>query len=213
MTYSLDYSRATSTENPTELRIWNLAAHQAVNGQSFRFAMAGISPRHSCHVVNAYKVVAEAVAAGLLVDEAKIEELCYNAGVNGRSLEATLKMIGYWLHDTAAAYWRQGSRDAHVDLATAPEFTVYDRICARVYITVENLGFDAVSVRCDPFDRLYTVSAWDNERNRPVMIARSVLLDDILIMVDKWAIELTVFTNMSRSLRVLHGFESHGVAA
>ena len=213
MTYSLDYSRATSTENSAELKIWNLAAQQAAKGKSFRFAMAGISPRHSCHVVNAYKVVAEAVAAGLLVDEANIEELCYNAGVKGQSLEATLKMVGYWLHDTAAAYWRQGSRDAHVDLATAPEFTVYDRICARVYITVENLGFDAVSVRRDPFDRLYTVSAWDNERNRPVMIARSVMLDDILIMVDKWAIETTVFTNMSRSLRVLHGFESHGVAA
>ena len=213
MTYSLDYSRETATENLTELRIWNLAAHQASKGQPFRVAMAGISPRHSCHVVNAYKVVAEAVAAGLLVDEAKIEELCYNAGVKGRSLEATLKMVGYWLEDTASAYWRQGSRDAHVDAATAPEFTVYDRICARVYITVENLGFDAVSVRYDPFDRLYTVSAWDNERNRPVMIARSVLLDDILTMVDAWAIETTVFTNMTRSLRVLHGFESHGVAA
>ena len=213
MTYSMDYSRATFTENPAELRIWNLAAHQASKGQSFQVAMAGISPRHSCHVVNAYRVVAEAVAAGLLVDEDEIENLAYNAGLNGKSLEATLKMVGHWLHETAAAYWRQGSRDAHVDLATAPAYTAYDRICAQVYITVENLGFDAVSIRCDQFDRLYTVSAWDNERNRPVMIARSVGLDDILIMVDKWAIELTVHTNMSRSLRVLNGFEDQAVAA
>ena len=207
MTYSLDYSRETSTENPTELKIWNLAAYQASKGQPFQVAMAGISPCHSCHVVNAYRTVAEAVAAGLLVDEDAIENLCYNAGLKGESLETTLKSVGYWMYDTAAAYWRQGSRDARVNHETAPEFTAFDRICARVYITVENLGFDAVSVRCDPFDRRYTVSAWDNERNRPVMIARSVMLDDILLMVDKWAIETTVFTNMSRSLRVLNGFE------
>ena len=212
MTYSLDYSRETATENPAELRIWNRAAHQASKGQPFRVAMEGVSPRHSCHVVNAYRLVKEAVAAGLLVDETEIETICYNAGVKGQSLEAMLKSVGHWMHDTASTYWEQGRRDAHVDFATAPEFTVFDRICARVYITVENLGFDAVSVRCDPFDRLYTVSAWDNERNRPVMIARSVLLDDILIMVDAWAIELTVFTNMSRSLRVLHGFEDRVAA-
>ena len=213
MTYSLDYSRATSTENSTELAIWNLAARQAAIGKPFRFAMAGISPGNSCHVVNAYRLVAQAVAAGLLVDETEIETLCYNAGCQGQSLEGTLELIGHWMHDTASTYWEQGRRDAHVDLAIAPQYTAYDRICARAFVTVENLGFDAVSVRCDPFDRLYTVSAWDNERNRPVMIARSVLLDDILLMVDKWAIETTVNTEMSRSLRVLHGFEDRAVAA
>ena len=207
MTYSLDYSRETSTENPTELKIWNLAAYQASKGQPFQVAMTGVSPRHSCHVVNAYRVVAEAVAAGLLVDEDTIENLCYNAGLKGESLETMLEGVGYWMHDTASTYWEKGRRDAHVDHETAPEFTAFDRICAQVYITVENLGFDAVSVRCDKLDRLYTVSAWDNERNRPVMIARSVMLDDILAMVDKWAIETTVFTDMSRSLRVLNGFE------
>ena len=212
MPYSLDYSRETSTENPTELKIWNLAAYQASKGQPFQVAMAGISPRHSCDVVNAYRVVAEAVAAGLLVDEDTIENLCYNAGLKGESLETTLKSVGYWMHDTAAAYWRQGSRDAHVDHETAPEFTAFDRICARVYITVENLGFDAVSVRCDPFDRLYTVAAWNRAKNRPEMIARAVVMDDILTMVDAWAIETTVNTEMSRSLRVLNGFEDQVAA-
>ena len=207
MTYSLDYSRETSTENPTELKIWNLAAYQASKGQPFQVAMTGISPRHSCHVVNAYRVVAEAVAAGLLVDEDTIENLCYNAGLKGESLETTLKSVGYWMHDTAAAYWRQGSRDARVNHETAPEYTAFDRICAQVYITVENHGFHDVSVRRDKFDRLYTVAAWNRAKNRPEMIVRAVVMDDILTMVDAWAIETTVHTEMSRSLRVLNGFE------
>ena len=213
MTYSLNYSRETATENPAELRIWNLAAQQAAKGKPFRFAMAGISPRHSCHVVNAYAKVAEAVAAGLLVDETKIEELCYNAGVKGRSLEATLKMVGYWLEDTAAAYWRQGSRDARVDLATAPEYLVFDRIKARVSITIENLGFSDVSIYCDQFDRTYTVAVWDKAKKRRIPIARAVMLDDISSMVDAWAIETTVHREMTRSLRVLHGFNDFEVAA
>ena len=207
MTYSLDYSRKTSTENPTELRIWNLAALQASNGKPFSFAMAGISPGNSCHVANAYKVVAKAVAAGLLVTEDDVENHCYNAGLKGESLEVTLESVGYWIHDTGEAYWRQGWRDAYADLATPPEYMAIDLIRARVFITVENLGFDSVSVRCDSFDRLYTVAAWDKAKKRPVIIAPSVLLDDILIMVDAWAIETVSHREMSRSLRVLNGFD------
>ena len=212
MTYSLDYSRKTSTENPTELRIWNLAAQQASNGKPFSFAMAGISPGNSCHVVNAYEVVAKAVAAGLLVTEDAIENHCYNAGVKGESLEATLKAVGYWLHDSAEAYWKQGKRDASADLATAPEYTVFDRIKARVSITVENLGFRDVLIQCDQFDRIYTVSAFDETKKRRVPIARGVMLDDILIMIDAWAIETVSHREMNRSLRVLNGFENQVAA-
>lgn len=212
MTYSLDYSRKTSTENPTELRIWNLAAQQASNGEPFSFAMAGISPANSCHVVNAYKVVAKAVAAGLLVTEDDIENHCYNAGVKSKSLEITLEAVGYWLHDSAEAYWKQGRREAQADLAVAPEYTAFDRIRARVLMTVENLGFRDVSIRCDQFDRIYTVAAFDETKKRRVPIARGVMLDDILIMIDAWAIETVSHREMSRSLRVLNGFEKQVAA-
>ena len=158
-------------------------------------------------MVNAYAKVAQAIEAGLLVDEDAIETLCYNAGLKGESLEATLKSVGYWLEDTAAAYWRQGSRDAHVDQATAPEYMVFDRIKARVSITIENLGFSEVSIRCDQFDLTYTVSVWDKTKKCRVPIARAVMLDDILTMVDGWAIETTCHRESSRQLRVLNGFE------
>ena len=212
MTYSLDYSRKTSTENPTELRIWNLAALQASNGKPFSFAMAGISPGNSCHVANAYKVVAKAAAAGLLVTEDDVENHCYNAGLKGESLEVTLESVGYWLHDSAEAYWKQGRRDASADLATAPEYTVFDRIKARVSITVENLGFRDVSIRCDQFDQSYTVSAFDETKKRRVPIARGVMIDDIVAMVDDWAIETVTHREMNRSLRVLNGFENQVAA-
>lgn len=212
MTYSLDYSRKTSTENPTELRIWNLAALQASNGKPFSFAMAGISPGNSCHVSNAYKVVAKAVSADLLVTEDDVENHCYDAGFKGQSLEVSLKAVGYWLHDSAESYWKRGKRDAQSDLATAPEYTAFDRIRSRVFITVENLGFRDVSIRCDQFDRIYTVSAFDETKKRRVPIARGVMIDDIVVMVDAWAIEAVSHREMSRSLRVLNGFENRAAA-
>ena len=212
MTHAYGYYGETSTENPTELGIWNLAAFQASAGKPIASALVGIALRHRCDVSNAYKVVAKAIAAGLLVTEDDIENHCYNAGVNGQALEATLEAVGYWMHDTAEAYWKQGWRDAYADLATAPEYMALDRIRARVFITVENLGFQNVSVRCDEFDRLYTVAAWDKAKSRPVIIAPSVLLDDILIMVDAWAIETVSHREMSRSLRVLNGFEEQAAA-
>ena len=207
MTHAYGYYGETSTESPTELSIWNLAAFQASAGNSLQSALIGIPARHRCQVNNAYKVVAKAVEAGLLVTEDAIENHCYNAGLSGQSLEVTKESVGYWMHDTAEAYWKQGWRDAYADLAIAPEYTALDRIRARVFITVENLGFHNVSVRCDEFDRLYTVGAWDKAKNRPEMIAQSVLLDEILLMVDAWAIETACHREMNRSLRVLHGFE------
>lgn len=205
MTHLHGYYGETSTEIPSVLAIWNFAARQASTQVSLKTALIDIPQRHRCEVTNAYKVVKKAADSGLLVcEDETLEDLAYQAGVTGQSLSAMLEQVGYWLHDTASTYWEQGRRDGQVGQAIAPEYSAFDRICAQVYVQVENLGFHDVSVKMDPFDRLSSVSAYDDIKKRIVVIASSVLLDDILPMVDKWAIELVVHREMNRSLRVFN---------
>ena len=207
MTHPIGYYGETSIQIPTELAVWNLAAHQASIDTPLQSALFGINARHRTAVTNAYKIVKQAKASGLFVSEEDVETHCYNAGCQGQSLEVALKSIGYWLHDTGSAYWEQGKGDAYADQADASEGTAFDLIHAHVSTAVEKLGFSEVSIRCDQFDSTYTVAVWDKSKNRRVPIARAVMVDDILAIVNDWAVETTAHRAMNRQLRVLNGFE------
>jgi hypothetical protein len=208
MTHSFGYYGETSRQIPSELAAWNLAARYASEGVLLKTALTGVPQRHRPEVLNAYKTVQKAVDQGLVVREDELEDLCYMAGFEGKSLTALLEGIGHWLHDTASTYHEQGRRDAQRAIPTAPEYTAYDRIAAQVYVAVESLGFYDVQIKAHSFERLYSVSAWNRDKNRPVMIADLVQLDEMLVMVDKWAIELQVHREMNRALRAIGDTQS-----